>query len=72
MTEPDPATSCSPHDARDAALLGRISAGERAAFEALYRAYYTRLDRFLRRMLRRPAQRPTSKRYDATTSDRCS
>jgi RNA polymerase sigma-70 factor (ECF subfamily) len=54
MTEPDPATSCSPHDARDAALLGRISAGERAAFEALYRAYYTRLDRFLRRMLRRP------------------
>jgi RNA polymerase sigma-70 factor (ECF subfamily) len=54
MTGPDPAPNCSPHDARDAVLLGRIGAGERAAFEALHRAYYTRLDRFLRRMLRRP------------------
>jgi RNA polymerase sigma-70 factor (ECF subfamily) len=41
-------------DTRDAALLQRIGAGERSAFDALYRAYFTRLGRFLQRMLRRP------------------
>lgn len=40
------------HDARDALLLARIAAGERIAFEALYRGYYARLERFLQRMLR--------------------
>lgn len=33
--------------------MQRIGAGEREAFEALYRAYIARLDRFLQRMLRR-------------------
>lgn len=42
-------------DAEDAALLERIAAGDRAAFEALYRAYFARLSRFLHRMVRRPA-----------------
>ena len=36
-------------------LLGAIAAGERAAFEALYRSYHPRLTRFLDRMTRRPA-----------------
>lgn len=55
MAEPgSSAVGWSQHDARDAALLERIGAGDRVAFEALYRAYFTRLDRFLQRMLRRP------------------
>jgi RNA polymerase sigma-70 factor (ECF subfamily) len=33
-------------------LLGRIAAGDRRAFEALYRAYFPRLARFLNRMTR--------------------
>jgi hypothetical protein len=33
-------------------LLGRIAAGDRHAFEALYRAYFPRLARFLNRMTR--------------------
>jgi RNA polymerase sigma-70 factor (ECF subfamily) len=52
----DPGSSASgwsAHDVRDAALMQRIVAGERGAFETLYRAYVTRLDRFLQRMLRR-------------------
>ena len=36
-------------------LLEAIAAGERRAFEALYRAYHPRLTRFLDRMTRRPA-----------------
>jgi RNA polymerase sigma-70 factor (ECF subfamily) len=36
----------------EACLLGRIAAGDRKAFEALYRAYFPRLERFLRRMTR--------------------
>ena len=36
-------------------LIGRVAAGERFAFELLYRAYYPRLRRFLQRMTRRPA-----------------
>lgn len=56
MADPDStaAVGWSQHDARDAALIERIGAGELAAFEALYRDYFTRLDRFLQRMLRRP------------------
>jgi RNA polymerase sigma-70 factor (ECF subfamily) len=51
---PFPASRWSAHDAQDAALLQRIAGGNRAAFEALYRTYFTRLGRFLQRMLRRP------------------
>jgi RNA polymerase sigma-70 factor (ECF subfamily) len=36
----------------EARLLGRIVAGDRQAFEQLYRAYFPRLGRFLGRMLR--------------------
>jgi RNA polymerase sigma-70 factor (ECF subfamily) len=38
----------------DAALLTRIAAGDRRAFESLYRAYHARLSRFLFNMTRRP------------------
>jgi hypothetical protein len=42
--EPTAASSqWSAHDARDGELLRRIGAGERAAFEALYRCYFVRL-----------------------------
>ena len=34
--------------------MARITAGERRAFEALYRLYFPRLVRFLERVLRRP------------------
>ena len=36
----------------EACLVGRIAAGDRRAFEALYRAYFPRLGRFLQRMTR--------------------
>ena len=36
----------------EACLIGRIAAGDRPAFEALYRAYFPRLARFLQRMTR--------------------
>jgi RNA polymerase sigma factor (sigma-70 family) len=36
------------------ALVARIARGDRAAFEALYHAYFPRLRRFLERMTRRP------------------
>lgn len=48
-------TRWSARDADDAALLERVAAGDRAAFELLYRSYFARLNRFLLRMLRRPA-----------------
>jgi RNA polymerase sigma-70 factor (ECF subfamily) len=35
-------------------LLERVAAGDRAAFEVLYRGYFPRLTRFLRRVLQRP------------------
>jgi RNA polymerase sigma factor (sigma-70 family) len=38
----------------DAALLERIAAHDRRAFEQLYRAYHPRLTRFLINLLRRP------------------
>jgi RNA polymerase sigma factor (sigma-70 family) len=37
---------------RDAALIGLVAAGDRHAFEVLYRAYFPRLTRFLNRMTR--------------------
>lgn len=36
----------------EADLLGRVAAGDRHAFEILYRAYFPRLTRFLHRMTR--------------------
>jgi RNA polymerase sigma-70 factor (ECF subfamily) len=36
------------------ALLQRVAAGDRAAFELLYRCYFPRLTRFLGRVLQRP------------------
>ena len=36
----------------EACLVGRIAAGDRIAFETLYRAYFPRLGRFLQRMTR--------------------
>jgi RNA polymerase sigma-70 factor (ECF subfamily) len=38
----------------DAALIARIAAHDRRAFEDLYRAYHPRLTRFLTNLLRRP------------------
>ena len=35
-------------------MLERVQAGDRRAFEALYRSYHARLSRFLLRLLRRP------------------
>jgi RNA polymerase sigma factor (sigma-70 family) len=40
--------------ADEAALLQRIAAGDRQAFDALYRGYFPRLTRFLERVMRRP------------------
>ncbi len=39
-------------DRRDAALLAGVVAGDRAAFDALYRHYYARLTDFVSRLLR--------------------
>lgn len=39
----------------EACLVGRVAAGDRRAFEALYRAYFPRLGRFLQRMTRSTA-----------------
>jgi RNA polymerase sigma-70 factor (ECF subfamily) len=41
-------------DELECQLLARIAAGDRTAFEALYRCYFPRLTRFLRRLLSRP------------------
>lgn len=46
----DPAATA---EAAEVRLLQRIAAGERCAFERLYRVYYPRLMRFLLRLLRR-------------------
>src|SRR5437879_12200014 len=40
--------------ADEAVLLRRIAAGDRLAFETLYRGYFPRLTRFLERVVRRP------------------
>ncbi len=47
-----PQSASAPLD--DVRLLERIAAGDRRAFETLYRAYHPRLARFLTNMLRRP------------------
>jgi RNA polymerase sigma-70 factor (ECF subfamily) len=39
---------------QDLALLRRVQAGDRAAFEALYLAYHRRVSRFLARLTRQP------------------
>lgn len=39
-------------DTDEVRLLGRIAAGDKLAFEALYRAYFPRLSRFVGRMAR--------------------
>lgn len=43
-----------PTDENDRLLLRRMTAGDRAALEALYRGYHGRLCRFLSRLTRRP------------------
>jgi RNA polymerase sigma-70 factor (ECF subfamily) len=59
LQEPDnlsaePAARSELASAQEAALLLRISEGDRLAFEALYRGYFPRLTRFLERILNRP------------------
>jgi RNA polymerase sigma-70 factor (ECF subfamily) len=41
-------------NAAELLLLEKVRRGDRAAFEALYRAYHPRLTRFLMRLVRRP------------------
>lgn len=41
-------------ETEESTLLQRIAAGDRIAFETLYRCYFPRLTRFLQRVLRRP------------------
>jgi len=49
------ATSRSDRSAADeVVLLRQIAAGDRVAFETLYRGYFPRLTRFLERLMRRP------------------
>lgn len=42
-------------DTDETYLLGKIAAGDKLAFEALYRVYFPRLSRFIGRMARSPA-----------------
>ena len=42
-------------ESEEVRLLARIAAGDRVAFEALYRAYFPRLSRFIGRMARNAA-----------------
>ena len=48
-----PDTGSSP-ELDEARLLTRIAAGDKLAFETLYRGYFSRLQRFLRRLARSP------------------
>ena len=48
------ASSARGANAAELDLLEKIRRGDRAAFEALYRAYHPRLTRFLLRLVRRP------------------
>ena len=50
-TQPPAPPSAVPADG-DAGLLGQVAAGDRHAFERLYRAYFARLTRFLGRLTR--------------------
>lgn len=61
MTEPDPGTGGRAQQraaaaAADLRLLVRIEAGDRSAFEALYRAHHAPLTRFLSGLVRSPEQ----------------
>jgi RNA polymerase sigma factor (sigma-70 family) len=47
-----PAPCAGAVDASDARLIGQVAAGDRGAFERLYRGYFPRLTRFLNRMTR--------------------
>jgi RNA polymerase sigma-70 factor, ECF subfamily len=49
--QPEPAAEGG--NSRDAALLRRVAAGDRAAFESLYGEYFGRLHRFLSRVTQR-------------------
>jgi RNA polymerase sigma factor (sigma-70 family) len=53
--QPDDAVQLARTAEGEACLVGRIAAGDRRAFEALYRAYFPRLARFLQRMTRSSA-----------------
>lgn len=48
---PEPGSTTELNEAR---LLSRIAAGDKLAFEGLYRTYFPRLQRFLRRLSRSP------------------
>lgn len=50
MTSPSPGSEA--HPDRDTWLIGLVAAGDRHAFDMLYRAYFPRLTRFLGRMTR--------------------
>ena len=47
-----PAASAGVTDANDVRLIGQVAAGDRQAFEVLYRRYFPRLTRFLHGMTR--------------------
>ena len=48
----EPAVARSPGEEDEVALVGRVAAGERVAFETLYRCYYRRLTRFIEQLTR--------------------
>ena len=50
----DKASAARGANAGELVLLDKVRRGDRAAFEALYRAYHPRLTRFLLRLVRRP------------------
>jgi RNA polymerase sigma-70 factor (ECF subfamily) len=50
VTSPSPGSDA--HPDRDTWLIGLVAAGDRHAFDVLYRAYFPRLTRFLGRMTR--------------------
>ena|SRR5258706_13537392 len=52
--QPDPSPERQLAREQEGLLIGRVAAGDGAAFEALYRCFYSRLRRFLERMTRRP------------------
>ena len=52
--QPDPLSRPQPQVPDEAALVRRVAAKDRRAFDVLYRAYYRRLTRFLEQLTRRP------------------
>jgi len=55
MSDKSSLTNGSSPESDEVRLLGRIAAGDRLAFETLYRAYFPRLSRFVGRMARNAA-----------------